>query len=69
MKICNQQYGFMPRKSNTDAMIALRMLIVKYREGQKDFHCISVDLEKACDTVPREELWFCMREARGREVY
>ena len=31
--ICEQQYGFMPGKSTTDAMFALRMLMEKYREG------------------------------------
>ena len=30
-----QQYGFMPGKSTTDALFALRVLIEKYREGQK----------------------------------
>ena len=29
--ICEQQYGFMPRKSSTDAMFALRMLMEMYR--------------------------------------
>ena len=36
--ICEQQYGFMSRKSSTDAMFALRMLIEKYREHRKRFH-------------------------------
>ena len=41
-----QQYGFMPGKNTTDALFALRVLMEKYREGQKELHCVSVDLEK-----------------------
>ena len=50
----------MPGKGTTDAMFALRMLMEKYREGQRQLHCVFVDLKKAYDTVPREELWYCM---------
>ncbi|MBN3291136.1 RTXE polymerase, partial [Polypterus senegalus] len=39
-----QQYGFMPKKSTTDAMFAQRMLMEKFREGQKELHCVFVDL-------------------------
>ena len=31
--ICAQQFGFMPRKSTTDATFAFRVLMEKYREG------------------------------------
>ena len=48
----NQQYGFMPGKSTTDALFALRVLMEKYREGPKELHCVFVDLEKAYDKVP-----------------
>ena len=44
VQICEQQYGFMPRKSTTDAIFALRLLIEKYREGQKELHCVFLDL-------------------------
>ena len=64
-----QQYGFMPRKGTTDAMFALRVLMEKYREGQKELHCIFVDLEKAYDKVPREELGYCMRKSQVAEKY
>ena len=30
-----------------DVMFAFRMLMGKYREGQKNLHCVFVDLEKA----------------------
>ena len=47
VNVCEQQCGFMPRKSTTDAVFALRMLFKKYREKQKELHCVFVDLEKA----------------------
>ena len=56
VKINKQQYGFMPGKEITDAMFALTMLMDKYREGQRELHCVFVDLEKAYDRVMQEEL-------------
>ena len=67
--ISEQQYEFMPRKSTTNAMFALRVLMEKYREGQKELHCVFVNLEKAYDKVPREELWYCMRMSQVVEKY
>ena len=69
INICEQQYGFMPGKSTTDALFALRMLMEKYREGQRELHCVFVDLEKDYDRVPREELWHCMRRSGATEKY
>ncbi|KAK3574656.1 hypothetical protein QTP86_011565 [Hemibagrus guttatus] len=69
VEICEQQYGFMPRKSTTDAIFALRILMENYRDGQKELHCVFVDLEKAYGRAPREELWYCMRKSGVAEKY
>ena len=69
VEISKQKYGFMPEKEITDAMFSLRMLMEKYREGQREIHFVIVDLEKAYDRVPREELWFCMRKSEIMEKY
>ena len=59
----------MPRKSKTDAVFTLRVLIEKYREGQRELHCAFVDLEKAYDRVLGEEPWYCMRKSGVAEKY
>ena len=69
VQISQQPYGFMPGKSTMDAIFALRMMIEKYREGQKELHCVFIDLEKAYDRVPRLELWHCMKQAGVTEKY
>ena len=60
VEVSKQRYKFMPGKGITDAMFALRMLMEKYREGQRELHCVFVDLEKAYD---------CMRKSGIVEKY
>ena len=69
VEITKQQYGFMPGKGITDAMFASRMLMKKYREGQRELHCVFVDLEKAYNRVLQEKLWYCMRKSGIAEKY
>ena len=59
----------MPGKETTDAMFALRMLMEKYREGQRELHCLFVDLEKAYDRVSRDRAVVLYEKIRnGRKV-
>ena len=67
--IAEQQFGFMPGRSTTDAIFCLRMLLEKWTEGQKAVHCAFIDLEKAYDRVAREELWECLQLAETSECY
>ena len=69
VKLCKQQYEFMPEKGTIYAIFALRMLMEKYRKGQRELHCVFVDLEKAYDRVPeRKALELYEKIRKGRKV-
>ena len=67
--IHESQFGFMPGRSTTDATFILKQTIEQYREGQKNICVTFIDLEKAYDRVPREEIWRTMRERLVPEKY
>ena len=60
VSISDEQSGFVKGKSTTDAIVALRQLQERYREGQQALHCVFIDLEKTYDRVPKEALYWCM---------
>ena len=59
--IHESQFGFMSGSSTNDAIFILKQKIEKHSEGQKNIRVTFIDLEKAYDRIPREEIWRCSR--------
>ena len=53
----------------TRSMSCSTIVVEKHREGQKNIRVTFIDLEKAYDRIPREEIWRCSRERNVPEKY
>ena len=62
MSIDNIQFGFMPGKGTTDAIFTMRQVQEKHQAKKKKLYYAFVDLEKAFDRVPREEVRWALRK-------
>ena len=67
--IGKEQLGFMKGNGTSDGIFCLRQVMEKFREKQRDLHVVFIDLEKAYDRVPRQEIWRSLREKMVPEKY
>jgi len=65
--IDDMQFRFMKGKETTDAIFIVRQMQEKYRAKGKKLYFAFVDLEKAFDRVPREEVRWAMHKLRIEE--
>jgi len=56
-RVTNNQFGFMHGRSSMEAIYLLRCMMERYRTDKTALHLVFIDLEKACDRVPKKILW------------
>ncbi|VDO65843.1 unnamed protein product [Heligmosomoides polygyrus] len=62
VRLSDNQCAFVSGCGTIGAIHAARLLVAKHREKQKPVHVAFLDLEKAFDRVPREVIWYTLRQ-------
>ncbi|XGW23906.1 hypothetical protein V3C99_005819, partial [Haemonchus contortus] len=62
VELTTNQCGFVAGCSTIDAIHAARLLLEKHREKRRPVHLAFLDLEKAFDRVPRDVIWYALRQ-------
>ncbi|VDP56529.1 unnamed protein product [Heligmosomoides polygyrus] len=62
VRLSDNQCGFVAGCGTINAIHAARLLVEKHREKQKPVHIGSLDLEKTFNRVPREVIWYALRQ-------
>ena len=68
MQISINNFGFMPRRSTTEAIFLIKQVMERFRE-QKDLHMVLIDLEKAYDKIPRNVMWWALDKHKVPSKY
>ena len=60
VSIDESQFGFVPGRGTTDAILVVRQLAEKYLAANNRLYMAFVDLEKAFERVPRKVIWWAL---------
>jgi hypothetical protein len=68
-RVTQNQFEFMPGRSTMEAIFLVRQLMGRYRDEKKDLHMVFIDLEKTCDKVPRDVMWWDLKKYKVPTKY
>ncbi|XP_047499240.1 uncharacterized protein LOC125045797 [Penaeus chinensis] len=67
VSVNDMQFGFSPGRGTMDAAFIIKQQQEKHREVNRDLYYTFVDLENAYDRVPRDLVYWCLRQQKAPE--